>query len=96
MALLYVVKTKFVLINILEIFVDVEKNHIFLVYLFGLCGYYQNIKIASFLFFVKICVANIRVQKQPPRCSIYKAVLRKSYNVLRNAYTNLDYFLLLA
>ena len=58
-------------------------------YLLGLRGYYQHIKIASFLFFVKICVANIRVQKQPPRCSIYKAVLRKSYNVLRNAYTNL-------
>ena len=75
MALLYVVKTKFLLINILEIFVDAEKNHIFLVYLFGLRGYYKNIKIASFLFFVKTCVANIRVQKQPPRCSILKLFL---------------------
>ena len=53
--------------------------------MFGLHGYYQYIKIASFLIFVKICVANIRVEKQPLRYSIYKAVLRKSYNVLRNA-----------
>ena len=68
-----------------------------IIYFWYIClrGYYQNIKIASFLFFVKICIANIRVQKQPPRCSIYKAFLRKSYNVFRNAYKNLDYFLLL-
>ena len=69
-----------------------EKNHIFLIVLFGLHGYYQNIKIASFLFFVKICVANIRVQKQPPRCSI----IFTGKHLCWSAYTNLDYFLLLA
>ena len=71
-----------------------------LVYLLGLHGYYQNIKIASFLFFIKICVANIRVQKQPPRCSLYKAVLRNfviftGKHLCWSPYTNLGYFLIL-